>query len=232
MKRRRAQPEAELQRAIVEGLRLLLGRWYLVLHVPNGGARRKTEAAILKGLGVVAGAGDILICGAGFSGWLEVKAPRRLQSPAQREFDQACQVRGIPYAVVDDVETALAIVVAAWGLAERAPGGALRCVRPTLSPSSPGASLPHSPTGLASVDDHRPASAGSESDAPSPAVAGLSSTTNNSIGDAPGEEGESLTLDELVASGRFVVIGYDHQAGRKIVAPTTIADLLMGKRHG
>jgi hypothetical protein len=49
-------PEATIQRAVFQHLRARGVRGLVAFHVPNGGYRRPAEAAIMKGLGVVAGA--------------------------------------------------------------------------------------------------------------------------------------------------------------------------------
>jgi hypothetical protein len=56
------------------------------VHCPNGGARRRIEAAILQGLGVRAGASDLLLWHAGKSFALELKAPGGRASDAQLQF--------------------------------------------------------------------------------------------------------------------------------------------------
>jgi len=124
---RRQQPEAEIQVAIVEALRLVLGRHYLVVAVPNGGQRSRVEAAIMQRTGTLAGAGDLVITGAGFSGWMEVKANGPKLSKAQIAFRWECAKRGIPYAVVNSIDAALETCVA-WGIAARSQDGAVRAL--------------------------------------------------------------------------------------------------------
>jgi hypothetical protein len=108
VRRERRRDEDLVQRAIVDWLRLVEPRlaapW---CGVPNGGARSPIEAALLQGLGVVAGAPDLVFVRAG----LEVKRPGggRL-SPAQREFRAGCERRGVPYAVVRSLDEAIAAV--------------------------------------------------------------------------------------------------------------------------
>lgn len=113
--RPKRRPEDALQRAIIKYLRLALPR-ALVFHIPNGGARSKTEAAILKGLGVLPGIPDVAIIPAGgIARFIEVKAPKGRVSEAQSTLHAQMASLGIPYAVVrsmDDVEGALT----AWGL--------------------------------------------------------------------------------------------------------------------
>ena len=107
--RRRHRPEAQLQAAVVEHLRLrarpdVLAMseqqihraiiWHLEtraapntfwFHVPNGGYRRPAEAKILKSLGVVRGTPDLCFVKDGRAYFLELKAPGRPLSPAQEE---------------------------------------------------------------------------------------------------------------------------------------------------
>src|SRR6516225_12043448 len=84
--RRRAQPEAILHRAVVEHLRLRAKPDVLWLHVPNGERRDKVTGAILKRMGVLAGASDLLLWHNGNSFALELKAPRGRLSDAQLDF--------------------------------------------------------------------------------------------------------------------------------------------------
>ena len=86
MRRRRSRPEDELQRAIVQHLQLRGALGLVFVHVPNGGKRRPIEAAILRGLGVRAGASDLLLWHAGKSYALELKAPGGRASDAQLQF--------------------------------------------------------------------------------------------------------------------------------------------------
>jgi hypothetical protein len=58
---RRDQPEAQLRRTAVQHLRCRGVRGAVWWLTPNGGARHKIEAAILKGLGVRAGVADLCI---------------------------------------------------------------------------------------------------------------------------------------------------------------------------
>lgn len=100
------RPEDDLQRAVLQYLALAVSKHYIVIAVPNGGKRSMLEAKIMKGLGVRAGAADILISGCGFSGWLELKAPNGRLSPAQKEFRDECLEKRIPWMEVRDVRDA------------------------------------------------------------------------------------------------------------------------------
>jgi hypothetical protein len=103
----------------------------VIASVPNGHALSKVKrnAAILTSMGMRAGAGDLVITGHNFSGWIEVKSDVGKQSKAQREFEADCRGRGINYGLARDVDGALALAVQ-WGIAQRGSDGALRCVRP------------------------------------------------------------------------------------------------------
>jgi hypothetical protein len=69
----RHRPEQTLQRAVVEHLswRAAPGVWWT--HIPLGGLRSKTEAAILKGLGTNRGAPDLLLVADGRAHCLELQ---------------------------------------------------------------------------------------------------------------------------------------------------------------
>ena len=56
------------------------------IHVPNGGKRGPVEGAIFKGLGVRAGAADLLLWHDGKAFALELKSERRHATEAQLQF--------------------------------------------------------------------------------------------------------------------------------------------------
>ena len=107
---RRKQPEAALQRALIEHLRwgARADTWWT--HIPTGGWRSPTEAAIFKSLGVRAGSPDLLIIRAGQPLFLELKAPGRKLSPAQVECHAALQRAGAQIETVDNIDAALAFL--------------------------------------------------------------------------------------------------------------------------
>jgi hypothetical protein len=72
MRRRRAHPEDQIQRAVLEHLRIRGPRDAFVFAVPNGGGRSPIEGAIMKGLGVRAGVPDLVIIHAGKTFGLEL----------------------------------------------------------------------------------------------------------------------------------------------------------------
>ena len=107
---RRKQPEAQLQRALVEHLRWgpRGDTWWT--HIPTGGRRSPIEAAIFKSLGVRVGSPDLLIIRAGQPLFLELKAPGRKLSSAQIECHAALQRAGAQIETVDNIEAALAFL--------------------------------------------------------------------------------------------------------------------------
>jgi hypothetical protein len=106
----RGQPEATLQRAVVEHLRWRArpGVWWS--HIPLGGVRSKIEAAILRGLGVTRGTPDLLIVADGRAYFLELKAPRSRVSAAQHECHEALRAAGASVAIADNIDEALELL--------------------------------------------------------------------------------------------------------------------------
>jgi hypothetical protein len=106
------RPEEQLQRAVVDLLRLYETRGLLVFaHVGNGGWRSKAEAGIFRALGVRAGVPDLLVWlpgGASFA--IELKAGKGTLSSAQVVWHSTLTSLGHRVYVcrsVDDVERAL-----------------------------------------------------------------------------------------------------------------------------
>jgi hypothetical protein len=86
------------------------------LHVPNGGARAAIEGAIFKGLGVVAGAPDLLLWHQGRSYAIELKAqPGRVVSESQAEMLRRLSDAGVAVAVCYGVDEAIGCLER-WGL--------------------------------------------------------------------------------------------------------------------
>jgi hypothetical protein len=101
--------EDGLQRAVCDMLTLGARREVVWFAIPNGGARSKIEAAILQGLGVKAGAPDILIVipPAGRIAGLELKAPGKKRSAKQERMAEKIVAAGGFAAVADSVEDVL-----------------------------------------------------------------------------------------------------------------------------
>jgi len=112
---RRARPEAAIQRAVFEHLRARGAPGMFVFHVPNGGYRRRVEAAILKGMGVVAGVPDVIAIHEGRVYGLELKVEGGRATPKQQEAIAAMEAAGAFTAIAEGLDRALAILEA-WRL--------------------------------------------------------------------------------------------------------------------
>jgi ParB-like chromosome segregation protein Spo0J len=113
--RHRQRPEAQIQRALVEHLRLRAKPTVLWLHVPNGGRRDKITGMQLKRLGTLAGASDLLLWHQGNSFALELKAQGGRLSESQLEFLARFNDAGGDTAVAEGIARALECLEG-WGL--------------------------------------------------------------------------------------------------------------------
>jgi hypothetical protein len=94
MRFRRKRPEDQIQRTVLQHLKIRAPRDCFFFHPANGGQRSPVEAAILNGLGVRAGVPDLIIIHAGEVFGLELKAegggkPTELQLEAQEAMRRA-----------------------------------------------------------------------------------------------------------------------------------------------
>ena len=107
---RRNQPEAGLQRSVIQHLRWGArgDTWWT--HIPTGGRRSPIEAAIFKSLGVRAGSPHLLIIRAGQPPFMELKAAGRKLSPEQVKCHAALQRAGAQIKTVDNIDAALAFL--------------------------------------------------------------------------------------------------------------------------
>jgi hypothetical protein len=110
----RLSPEADLQRTVIQFLRLSARRGVMFLAIPNEGRRTIQEAARLKAMGMKPGAADLHITIDARSHWLEFKTGNRKQTPEQMAFALECFANGVPYALARDFDTAVAIL-RTWG---------------------------------------------------------------------------------------------------------------------
>lgn len=107
--RKRSHPEDDLQRQVVDFLSVsnLPCLWFAI---PNGGKRSRTEAAIMKGLGVVSGAPDLAFHWKGGSGFIELKSIAGRQSINQWAWELRCKDLSIPYALCRTLDEVLQIL--------------------------------------------------------------------------------------------------------------------------
>ncbi len=113
--RHRRRPEDAIQRAVFQHLRARAGPGVFAFHPANGGYRKPVEAAIMKGLGVVAGVPDVIVIHAGRCYALEIKAPGGRATPKQLAAIAALREAGAFTAVAEGLDRALA-VLGGWGL--------------------------------------------------------------------------------------------------------------------
>jgi hypothetical protein len=107
MSGRRQQPEAQIQRAVFDHIRLRLVPGAFAFHPANGGFRRPIEAAILKSLGVTAGVPDVIAVKGGRMFALELKAPGGRLTDTQKTVHDALRAAGASVAVADNIDAAL-----------------------------------------------------------------------------------------------------------------------------
>jgi hypothetical protein len=108
------RPEQVIQRAVIEHLQWRGAPKIFWCHIPLGGWRSPVEAKILKGLGTVAGAPDLLLVRAGQAYGLELKSEHGRLTPAQIATHEALRLAGAEVSVATGVDAAIARL-AAWG---------------------------------------------------------------------------------------------------------------------
>jgi hypothetical protein len=106
-RRRRAQPEAAIQRAVIAHLGWRAPPDCFYFHPANGGYRSRIEAAILSGLGVVAGVPDVIIVYRGRVFALEVKAEDGRLTAAQIACHARLREAGAIVGVAVGIDAAL-----------------------------------------------------------------------------------------------------------------------------
>jgi len=106
--------EEGIQRAVADYLDLCLPDHAVWFHCPNGGGRSKAEAGAFKAQGVKAGVPDILIFHRHpfpITYAIELKAPGKYLSPAQKDMKAQLEGCGVVYGPVcrsvDDVKAFL-----------------------------------------------------------------------------------------------------------------------------
>jgi hypothetical protein len=112
---RRRSLEAQIHRAVFQHLCARGTPGIFAFHPANGGYRKPVEAAILKGLGVVAGVPDIIIIHDGRCFALELKAVGGRATDKQLECIAALREAGAFTCIAEGLDRALACLTA-WGL--------------------------------------------------------------------------------------------------------------------
>jgi hypothetical protein len=113
------RPEQQIQKAVVQHLRQRGVPGLVFLHPNNNIARRGRRGAIqggiAKGMGVRAGASDLLLWRAGHAYALELKAPGGATTEAQDQFLMDMDRAGAFTCVCEGLDRALG-VLEQWGL--------------------------------------------------------------------------------------------------------------------
>ena len=112
---RRAQGEAQIQRAVFAHFRARSAPGVFAFHPANGGYRRPVEAKILQGLGVTSGVPDVIAIHQGRCYALELKREGGRPSETQLACLAAMERAGAFTAVAEGLDRALACLEA-WGL--------------------------------------------------------------------------------------------------------------------
>jgi len=102
-----ARAEQAIQRAVFVHLRIRGAPGVFAFHPANGGYRKPVEAAIMKGLGVVAGVPDIIAIHNGRIFCLELKAEGGRVSDKQLETLAALREAGAHVAVARGLDEAI-----------------------------------------------------------------------------------------------------------------------------
>lgn len=106
-RRKRKNPEADIQRGIVRDLRAVLPAYAVLHHSPNE-QTNKTRQAILVGMGVHPGFADLTLLSEGRVLFLEVKSKTGRQTLDQKHFQQLMEKQGHGYEIVRSTADALA----------------------------------------------------------------------------------------------------------------------------
>ena len=107
--------EQQIQRAVFAHLRQRSAPGVFAFHVPNGGYRRKIEAAIMKGLGVMPGVPDVIAIKEGRLYALELKAEGGRLTEAQEQTLIDLRAAGAMATHAHGLDQALR-VLEGWGL--------------------------------------------------------------------------------------------------------------------
>jgi hypothetical protein len=128
-RQRRRSPEATIQSAVFAHLRARGAPGLFAFHPANGGYRKPVEAAILKGMGVVAGVPDVIIIHAGRCYALELKAEGGRPTEIQLATIAAMKAAGALCAIAVGLDAALA-TLEGWGLLRGTRVNALPVTKP------------------------------------------------------------------------------------------------------
>jgi hypothetical protein len=107
--------EQELQRAVLDHLRMRGQKGLVFFAVPNGGYRSGVEASIMKGLGVRAGVSDLILLYLGAFYAVELKSEKGKATLPQAAFLAEVRAAGGHTAVCNSLDAAIERLEQ-WGL--------------------------------------------------------------------------------------------------------------------
>lgn len=110
--KRRNHPEQDFQISLVLLLNVILTPRTRFFAVPNGGWRTRTEAAILKAMGVKPGVVDIVLISEGRAYGLELKDERGRLSDAQIDEQDRLRGAGMIIGIARTIDEAIAFLKA------------------------------------------------------------------------------------------------------------------------
>lgn len=110
----RRHAEYDLQRVIVQHLRLRAADGVLWFHVPNGLKSDGRAVTRMKAIGLTPGVADLVIVVNGETHFLEMKAKGGRARDSQLAFCEWALASGCDYAIADTLDRALKILEA-WG---------------------------------------------------------------------------------------------------------------------
>ena len=106
-KPRRDNPEARLQKAVLQHLKMTGVPGIIYFHPANEGRRSIVTGANLKALGMLPGVADLVIIKDGRAFFLEIKAKGGRLSEAQAQFGALALEAGSQWACVDCIDAAI-----------------------------------------------------------------------------------------------------------------------------
>jgi VRR-NUC domain len=112
---RKRCPETAIHCTVVQHLNIRGVPGLIFFHVPNGGYRNKSEAVLLKAMGVRAGVSDLILFHSGRLYCLEIKAKGGRASEEQLAFISDIDRAGAYTALATGLDACLA-TLEAWGL--------------------------------------------------------------------------------------------------------------------
>ena len=117
-KPKRDNPEARLQRAVVQHLTLAGSPGMLFFKIANEGKRSAANGLEMKRQGLRPGAADLCICHKGRTFFLELKAKGEKPEPVQVAFGADAVAAGCDYQWADNINQAITILHG-WGVIDR-----------------------------------------------------------------------------------------------------------------